>query len=150
MNNFQFKGMLSKGYWLNKEERLRPVSAGVVHSVPSVYEPCSIEDTNDTDKRLRQKLSQINDHSTSSDDEELHVIEHNEDNRNKSVTSGKKTSNIEEADADKHLLHTNVTLWDLTQSKTCNYQRLMSSSVLMHKNKQFLHFRLIFETLTKW
>lgn len=78
MDSFQFKGMLSKGYWLNKNERLRPVSVNPINVVGGVYEPCSIEEANDTDPdtRLRQKLSQISD-ETSSDEEDIQVIEHN-------------------------------------------------------------------------
>ncbi|CAG2166852.1 unnamed protein product [Oppiella nova] len=76
---FQFKGMLSRGYWLDKNERFRPVSVNPLNTgAGGVYEPCSIEEPNhghnDVDKRLREKLSQISDGS--GDEEEMQVIEH--------------------------------------------------------------------------
>ncbi|CAG2179985.1 unnamed protein product, partial [Oppiella nova] len=76
---FQFKGMLSRGYWLDKNERFRPVSVNPLNTgAGGVYEPCSIEEPNhghnDVDKRLREKLSQISDGS--GDEEEMQVIQH--------------------------------------------------------------------------
>lgn len=99
-SNFQFKGMLSKGYWLNKNERLRPVSVNPINTVGGVYEPCSIEEgnDNDADKRLREKLSQISECSSSSDEEEIEVIEHNSDHQTKSM-SDKNNFNIEQTSA---------------------------------------------------
>ncbi|CAG2115116.1 unnamed protein product, partial [Medioppia subpectinata] len=78
-DTFQFKGMLSKGYWLNRNDNFRPVSVSPVVAGGGVYEPCSIEETNradnDSDKRLKQKLSEISDES--GDEEEIEPIGHN-------------------------------------------------------------------------
>jgi hypothetical protein len=95
-SQFQFKGMLSKGYWLNKNERLRPVSVNPINTVGGVYEPCSIEEANDNDvdKRLRQKLSQISEGSSCSDEEEIEVIEENSDHQTKPMND-KTNSSIE-------------------------------------------------------
>ena len=110
MNNFQFKGMLSKGYWLNKNERLRPVSVSPINTVGGVYEPCSIEESNDTDadKRLRQKLSQISDESTSSDEEDIQVIEHKIQTPTQSIDSIGQTINAGEDQQTERSHQTNI------------------------------------------
>lgn len=96
MDRFQFKGMLSKGYWLNKDERLRPISVSPIHAAGGAYEPCSIEETEETvddyndndsgadhmpDPSIRRKTTELSHRSTSSDDEKLYVIEQNGNNQ---------------------------------------------------------------------
>jgi hypothetical protein len=85
--------MFRKGFWLNKNEK--SVSDNPFNGVGSIYEPCNIEDPNDNDvDRSREKLSQINIGSSSSDAKEIEVIEHNSDHQTKPMND-KINSSIE-------------------------------------------------------